>query len=460
MNYKLIVGVDESDQEYVLTLLNASDGKYKQMKVTYSGKAIQDAVDLLRKSVGGDLRDLAVVFEKPAGAFQDYLHELAVDVYTINAKQVKALRERYVMSGKKDDWFDSFVLADSFRTDYRLTQFKLSKQPSADAMKLMALTRACWQYDTNLRRVSNQLRLHVHRVFPQLLSLCNATDKRWLWSLLDMAPTPSLQAKLSPEELTALLKRHQISAFTAQDLHRLLQQPAIPVADGVVEIAATVINSMVPTLMILKRERDRLHKERKAFLEQVKQRSNGGRPSDAAIVDSMPGFGTMVTAALMGYCETAISARDEQHLRKRTGVAAVFVGSGKTGYVQQRYACSRTLRHAMFWAANAAVQKDEHWKEYYLALRARGKSRGRSLRGVADRLLNVLVAMLRNGEFYDKDRWPKKAAQVSEAPDEGPSSPESKREALPPWKHRAAAKDEVKVRGAKRSAQRGSASEH
>jgi hypothetical protein len=35
------------------------------------------------------------------------------------------------------------------------------------------------------------------------------------------------------------------------------------------------------------------------------------------------------------------------------------------------------------------------------ALRAKGHSHGRALRGVADRLLAVLIAMLRSGTLYD-----------------------------------------------------------
>jgi hypothetical protein len=47
------------------------------------------------------------------------------------------------------------------------------------------------------------------------------------------------------------------------------------------------------------------------------------------------------------------------------------------------------------------VQNDELSRAHYAALRARGRSDGRALRGVVDRLLAVAVAMLRSGTLYD-----------------------------------------------------------
>ena len=48
-----------------------------------------------------------------------------------------------------------------------------------------------------------------------------------------------------------------------------------------------------------------------------------------------------------------------------------------------------------------AVQNDEQLRARYRCMRGKGHSHGRALRGIADRLLRVLVAMLRNGTLYD-----------------------------------------------------------
>ena len=47
------------------------------------------------------------------------------------------------------------------------------------------------------------------------------------------------------------------------------------------------------------------------------------------------------------------------------------------------------------------MQDDERTRAPYQAPRARGRSHGRALRGVVDRLLSVAVAMLRSGAPYN-----------------------------------------------------------
>jgi hypothetical protein len=68
-----------------------------------------------------------------------------------------------------------------------------------------------------------------------------------------------------------------------------------------------------------------------------------------------------------------------------------------------RMACSARLRDAMHYIAASAVGQDDHWKAMYQRLiRKYGKTgRARVLRQVADRLLAVIVAMLRTGKTYD-----------------------------------------------------------
>ena len=75
--------------------------------------------------------------------------------------------------------------------------------------------------------------------------------------------------------------------------------------------------------------------------------------------------------------------------------------SGKACRVEMRRACSSRLRYAYYHWARTAVQNDQRSREHYAALRGRGRSHGRALRGVVDRLVAVAVAMLRSGTLYD-----------------------------------------------------------
>ena len=54
--------------------------------------------------------------------------------------------------------------------------------------------------------------------------------------------------------------------------------------------------------------------------------------------------------------------------------------------------------------ARVAMQRDAHFSSVYAALRAKGQRHGQALRHIGDRLLRILVAMLRHRMCYDASR--------------------------------------------------------
>ena len=50
------------------------------------------------------------------------------------------------------------------------------------------------------------------------------------------------------------------------------------------------------------------------------------------------------------------------------------------------------------------MQHDDRSREHYAQLRKAGHKHGRALRGVVDRLLPVLMAMLKSGTLYDPEK--------------------------------------------------------
>ena len=69
-----------------------------------------------------------------------------------------------------------------------------------------------------------------------------------------------------------------------------------------------------------------------------------------------------------------------------------------------RYACNVRLRNALYHWARVAARCDPASKTYYDALRERGHSYARALRALGDRLLWVLIAMLKNDSLYDASK--------------------------------------------------------
>ena len=78
--------------------------------------------------------------------------------------------------------------------------------------------------------------------------------------------------------------------------------------------------------------------------------------------------------------------------------------SGKRRLVVMRRGCNARLRQALYHMARVAMQRAAHFSRVYAALRAKGQRHGHALRTIADRLLRILMAMLRDRTCYDAGR--------------------------------------------------------
>jgi transposase len=125
---------------------------------------------------------------------------------------------------------------------------------------------------------------------------------------------------------------------------------------------------------------------------------------DLALLLSLPGVGRIIAGMMLAEAANVLRQRDYRALRAYAGVAPVTRQSGKSRQVGMRYRCNTRLRNALYHWARTSVQHDPLSKQHYARLRAVGHSHGRALRGVADRLLAVLVAMLKSGQAYDPNR--------------------------------------------------------
>jgi hypothetical protein len=71
--------------------------------------------------------------------------------------------------------------------------------------------------------------------------------------------------------------------------------------------------------------------------------------------------------------------------------------------VVRRYAAHVRLRDAVYHWARVATQHDPKSRSRYVALRQRGHSHGRAIRGVADRLLALACTLLQRQTVFDPD---------------------------------------------------------
>ena len=396
---QLYVGVDWATAEHRVVVLDAERRVIDERSVRQEGSALEAWATWLSDQVGGRVDTVAVALETPRGAVVDTLLARGFRVFALNPKQLDRFRDRFTVAGAKDDRRDARVLADALATDRRAFRQLAPEDPRV--IELRELARLEEDLQEELVRLTNRLREQLSRFFPQLLQLSSAADEPWLWALLERAPTPSAARALARATVRHVLKRYRIRRVSPDDVVAVLRTPALPVAPGTVEAAHAHVGVLLPRLRLLQTQRATCAARIDTLLEQL---AESQEHRDVAILRSLPGVGRVVTATMLAEASRLLAARDYHGLRAHSGVAPVTKQSGQRKIVTMRYACNHRLRLATHYWGQSAVLHDPRSHAHYARLRACGHSHGRALRGVVDRLLRVLVAMLTTQSVYEPAR--------------------------------------------------------
>src|SRR5215468_2506949 len=401
--YEWFVGIDWGSQHHQVCVLDRGRHRVGERTIAHDGASLAQLSAWLWTVAAGQPQRVAVAIEVPRGAIVEGLLERSFHVFAINPKQLDRFRDRHSVAGAKDDRRDAFVLADSVRTDQ--PSFRRLQLDAPQLLRLRELSRAEETLLEDFRRSANRLRDQLHRFYPQMLELCSAADEPWLWDLIDLAPTPAHAVLLNGEQVQQVLKAYRIRRVEAHEVLTCLQAPALPVAPGAAEAAQAHGELLLPCLRVLAEQLQACGQQVGALLHTLAEMPGEGEgPSDVAIVQSLPGVGRKITAWLFAEAAQPLAQRDFQVLRTHGGVAPVTKQSGKRRQVVMRRGCNPRLRHALYHMARVAMQRDAHFSRVYTALRTKGQRHGQALRTVSDRLLRILVAMLRNGTCYDASR--------------------------------------------------------
>jgi transposase len=396
--------VDWGCEKHQGCVLDARGGIAGERAFSHSGAGLVELCDWIL-AIAGDANVVAVAVEVPHGPVVDALLDRGFAVHAINPKQLDRLRDRFSVAGAKDDRRDAYVSADGLRTDRHL--FRRLQVADPRLVELREWSRLAEELQKERVRRGNRLHHQLWRYYPQMLELAEDTAANWVLDLWTLAPMPAKTKHLRRATIERLLKRHRIRRIDAETVLRTLRQPAITVADGVAEAASIHIRSLIARLRVVNRElRDaacKLDELCAALSERSATAEQSGERRDVEILKSMPGIGRINLATRLAEASGPLRRRDHQALRTLSGVAPVTRRSGKSHIVVRRYAAHVRLRDAVYHWARVAIQHDPKSRCRYGALRQRGHSHGRALRGVADRLLALACTLLPRQTLFDPD---------------------------------------------------------
>ena len=417
---KWFAGVDWGVETHQACVLDAAGEVVGERAFAHGGEGLSALADWLL-GFAGEASAAAVAIETPRGPVVESLMERGFAVHSINPKQLDRFRDRLSPAGAKDDRRDARVLASALRTDPHCLR-RLSAT-AAELVELREWSRLAEDLARERTRLANRMRDQLWRYYPQFLDAVGRdVASAFALALWKRLPNPGAGAKARRSTLEKALERHGIRRIDMETLRERLRKPSAPLAPGSAVAAERHVRIVAKRLELVNEQLAEaragmgellagLPAPAEAELEPDDSPEPAGdapgqpvRHRDAAVLLSLPGVGTTVAATLLSEAPDALKNGDYHALRCVCGVAPVTRRSGKSLLVARRLAAHGRLRDAVYHWARVAAQRDPVSKAKYQALRQRGHGHARALRSVADRLLNVACAMLRDGALFDPQR--------------------------------------------------------
>ncbi len=394
-NVSFYVGVDLGNQKHAICVL---DPQRRLVKSTFVAND-ERLLDVVMAAIGTAApAGVHVALEDRNNVVVDALLARGFAVFTANPKQVDRFRDRETVAGAKDDRRDASVLANALATDERFFQ-RVAVQSEFE-VELGSLAATLNELDEDHRRIANRLRAVVLRFFPALLSLCPGTDEKWFWALLLLLGDADAAKAVQQTDIFKLLKMHRKQVVKVEHVAAIVGARHLATGPGVKEACRNHVAILVKQLLAVEEQRAHVTAARDAVLERLMAAEPDSTPSDVAILRSMPGVGPKTVTSLVCECLPLLKSGDLERVRALSGVAPVTKQSGKGRRVTMRYACNPRLRFALFHVATNAIRSAGRLKDKYAKLREKGHNHARALRAVADLVLHILRAMLKDRTTY------------------------------------------------------------
>ncbi|MFE7217116.1 IS110 family transposase, partial [Streptomyces sp. NPDC057611] len=201
---------------------------------------------------------VAVGIETDRGPWVQALIGAGYRVYAINPRQAARFKERYGTSGAKSDKGDAHALADMVRIDGAQLRQVAGDSEQAQAVKVVARAHQTLIWERT--RAFQRLRSTLREYFPGALTAyagleLTSTDAL---ELLIKAPTPGQAAKLTKQQITAVLARHRRHHRDqrAAAIQATLREPQLDVAAPVADAYAAAVTAHARLLIALNEQID------------------------------------------------------------------------------------------------------------------------------------------------------------------------------------------------------------
>ena len=330
-----------------------------------------------------------------------FLSQKGYRVRLLNPLRLRRFREVLGAKAKTDD-LDAYLIAGLLRSGSGGAEGKGSYIPDEQVQSLRELARLRARLLRERQDYLRRLQALLALVFPEGRGLLGELTGLRAQALLKAFPTARHLAAASPQEILKVARKAGARGFTAQQAAQLHKVASESIYSGK---ASQARGQVVRTLIVQLERLSTSLKELDEALEELLPPPEDEGPSDAQLLQSIPGIGPRTAAVLLGELGCLQRFHSAKALVAYVGFYPRIEQSGRRESPPRlAMAGSRVARHALYMAAVNAVRHSPELRAIYLRKRAQGKSAKQALIVVAVKLLHTAYALIKRRVHFDPSR--------------------------------------------------------
>jgi len=413
MTAKYFVGIDVARDAHRVAVLGP-DGE--RVGKSFTIKANREGLAQLQRTLSarGATPEQTVVGLEASGHLWEnleaYLTQQGYPVRVLNPLQLRRFRDVVQAKAKTDD-LDACLIAGLLRSG----QAEGSYLPEEQIQSLRELARLRARLMRERRDYLRRLQALLAVVFPEHRSALGDLTGVRAQALLKAFPTARHLAEASPEEILKVARAAGARGFTVEEATQLHQAACNSIYSGKAsEARAQVVRTLITQIERLSASLEELDAALEGLLPPPPPPSppsasaedgDGEGPTDAQLLQSIPGIGPQTAAALLGELGDLRRFHSAKALVAYVGFYPQIKQSGRRESPPRlARAGSPLARHALYMAAVNAIRRSPELRTLYLRKRSQGKSAKQALIVVAVKLLHTAYALVRERAHFDPSR--------------------------------------------------------
>jgi transposase len=392
------VGIDIGKTHHWVCVVDADGKKLLSIKVANDEAEIRDVI-ATATVLAPQLVWAVDIIGAPSALLLALLAQAGHAVRYASGRVVAAMSVAYAGEGKTDAK-DAYVIAETARLRRDLA---VIGRDTDLVRSLAVMTGHRADLIADRVRMINRLRDLMTSVFPSLERAFDYSSHKGALVLLTGYATSDRIRRVGETRLAAWLRARRVRGYADVAARAIAAAKAQSIVLPGQDLTASIITELACGILALD--------ERVNVLDAQIEKTFAEHPQ-AAIIQSMPGFGPILGASLLVGAGELRAFPSSGHLAAAAGLVPVPNDSGRrAGNLHRPSRYSRQLRHVFYLSAQTSMMRAGPNRDYYLKKRARGATHSQAVIALARRRIDVLWALLRENRTWTMT--PPAAAQAA-----------------------------------------------